>query len=634
MRKKSFFNGFNAKLALAIVALTGSLLTGCYKDEGLDIIDPDQIDLPAATYTLVGTVVNVNGELVSDATVTVSPNTDFEQNGASFTAAVAPGDVKITVTPKADAGYKGVVEKTVRVKKVNAGQSAVYTETIVLTKVEDPVVEKVDAKYNVKVSAFASNDLTTKLNAADYSVTLTNGKGEKVTPTNGEYVDLAYGIYNVVVTPTDATKFEAYTSSLTLSQVKVAPDTDNLNAEVYAVLVVKSEEKPEKEYKILSAFVDASGDKGELVITNLKLTKDGATIAESQSDYIIYLDQYIKGETHVYQLHVNYKDNGVAKVKTVTYGASVSSVSVVLVENQSSVEVNDGKVEEDIEQALDEDTELKVEEGTQIYMIVNGVEVPYSGTFDVVRQTWEESEQTTLRAFEGTPQGLKFSKPLQITFKDDWGGELGALELQYWNDETGWGTDGTGSVKNVGESYVMNVEHFSKFKAEVAFKDTILSTTPDTDTKITTVKDGMNDEASSITVPFEFKVKYGNKISDVDAAIRKAGFSNSDAVRYVSDIINQTLAKHGYTNYADEHSETAWITIPAWSCLDSVTKTLPIEIIEFKFTIADKQPIIISVTNWNGQYIIDPKIVTFGHGHGHSHGHGQGNAGGGIIEAE
>ncbi len=124
MKKKSFFNGFNAKLALAVVALTGSLLTGCYKDEGLDIIDPDQIGLPAATYTLVGTVVNGNGELVSDATVTVSPNTTFKQNGASFTAAVAPGDVKITVTPKADAGYKGVVEKTVRVEKVNAGQSA------------------------------------------------------------------------------------------------------------------------------------------------------------------------------------------------------------------------------------------------------------------------------------------------------------------------------------------------------------------------------------------------------------------------------------------------------------------------------------------------------------------------------
>ena len=184
--------------------------------------------------------------------------------------------------------------------------------------------------------------------------------------------------------------------------MKVAPDTDNLNAEVYAVLVVKSEEKPEKEYKILSAFVDASGDKGELVITNLKLTRDDVTIAESQSDYIIYLDQYIKGETHVYQLHVNYKDNGIAKVKTVTYGAGVSSVSVVLVENQSSVEVNDGKVEENIEAPIDDNTSMQLEKGTEIFLN----DEPYSGTFDVVSTSYQIFEPTTIRSFEGTPDGL------------------------------------------------------------------------------------------------------------------------------------------------------------------------------------------------------------------------------------
>ena len=634
MKKKSFFNGFNAKLALAVVALTGSLLTGCYKDEGLDIIDPDQsTTLPAATYTLVGTVVDANGELVSDATVAVSPNTSFKQNGASFTAAVAPGDVKITVTPKANAGYKGVVEKTVNVAPIKAGQSAVYTETIVLTKADEPVVEKVDAKYNVKVLAFASDDLNTPL-ATGYSVKLTNGKGETMSPaSDGKYSDLAHGIYNVVVTPTDATKFEAYTTSLTLSQVKVNPDTENLDAEVYAVLMVKEAVQPEKEYKILTAYIDIEED---LTITKLALQKDGETIAESQSNYIIYLDQYIKGETHTYKLIVNYEDNGIAKVKTFAYGNGVSSLSVVLVANQGSVEVNDGKVEEDIEQDLDEDTELKVEEGTEIYIKIGDVETPYSGTFDVVRQTWEEYNPTTLRAFEGTPDGLIFKgKPLQITFKDNWGGELGALELQYWNDETGWKSDGTGSVKSVGNtSYVMNIEHFSKFKAEVTFESSILSAVPDTYTKVTTVTNGKNDEASAISVPFEFKVKNGSEISDVNAAIREAGFNNNNAVAYISNIINETLANnYGYVNSVYEYSQTKYIEIPAWSCLDSVTKTMPIEVIKFEFIIANK-PIVINVTNWNGEYKISPEIVTFGHGHGHSHGHGQGNAGGGIIEAE
>ena len=630
MKKKSFFNGFNAKLALAVVALTGSLLTGCYKDEGLDIIDPDQIGLPAATYTLVGTVVNGNGELVSDATVTVSPNTTFKQNGASFTAAVAPGDVKITVTPKADAGYKGVVEKTVRVEKVNAGQSAVYTETIVLAKVDEPVVEKVDAKYNVKVSAFASNDLSTKLNAADYSVTLTNGKGEKITPTNGEYVDLAYGIYNVVVTPTDATKFEAYTSSLTLSQVKVAPDTDNLNAEVYAVLVVKSEEKPEKEYKILSAFVDVD-DSDNLVVTNLKLTKDDATIAESQSNYIIYLDQYIKGETHVYKLYVNYKDNGLAKTKTLTYGAEVSSLSVVLVANQSSIEVNDGKVEENIEAPIDDSTTMEVEKGTEIEL--NGKS--YSGTFDVVSTFYQNSEPTTIRSFEGTPDGLVFkNNPLKISFKDAWGGDLGALNLLYMKKDGQWFSDGTGSVEKIGESYVMNVEHFSHFKAEVSIKDTTIVTTPKKSVVVTPVKNGMNDNPTEIQERFEYIEKYGNEVSDVNEAVRKAGFKNENAVGYVSNIISQLLNDLGYYigDYYEQPADT-YITIPAWSCLDSVTRTTQTSVIEVKVTIAGKE-VVVNITNWNGNSVFTPEIATFGHGHGHSHGHGQGNAGGGIIEAE
>ena len=59
MKKKSFFNGYNAKLALAVVALTGSLLTGCYKDEGLDIIDPDQsVTLPWTLNTGCGLMEN------------------------------------------------------------------------------------------------------------------------------------------------------------------------------------------------------------------------------------------------------------------------------------------------------------------------------------------------------------------------------------------------------------------------------------------------------------------------------------------------------------------------------------------------------------------------------------------------
>ena len=85
MKKKSFFNGYNAKLALAVVALTGSLLTGCYKDEGLDIIDPDQsVTLPAAQYTITGTIYSAEGTILTNATVASDKGT-VTQNSGSFT---------------------------------------------------------------------------------------------------------------------------------------------------------------------------------------------------------------------------------------------------------------------------------------------------------------------------------------------------------------------------------------------------------------------------------------------------------------------------------------------------------------------------------------------------------------------
>ena len=103
MKKKSFFSGFNAKMALAIVALSGALLTGCYKDDGLDVNGPaGEVILPNATYTITGSVVNPNGELIAngDATMTIG-GASVELNGGSFTYQTeTTGPVAIVVTPK------------------------------------------------------------------------------------------------------------------------------------------------------------------------------------------------------------------------------------------------------------------------------------------------------------------------------------------------------------------------------------------------------------------------------------------------------------------------------------------------------------------------------------------------------
>lgn len=126
MKKKNFINGLSARLAFAIVALTGVLLTGCYKDDGLDVNGGiGEIVLPPATYTINGTIFDAGtGAAITDATVTVQPNTAFAMNGNSFTSEVAPGNVTITVTAE---NYE-TVTRVVTIDKINAGQAAVYPQ--------------------------------------------------------------------------------------------------------------------------------------------------------------------------------------------------------------------------------------------------------------------------------------------------------------------------------------------------------------------------------------------------------------------------------------------------------------------------------------------------------------------------
>ena len=57
MKKKSLFSGFNAKLALTVVALSGALLTGCYQDEGLDANSPGGNSNPLTPVYVISGVV-------------------------------------------------------------------------------------------------------------------------------------------------------------------------------------------------------------------------------------------------------------------------------------------------------------------------------------------------------------------------------------------------------------------------------------------------------------------------------------------------------------------------------------------------------------------------------------------------
>jgi len=185
MKKKSFFNGYNAKLALAVVALTGSLLTGCYKDEGLDVIDPDQsVTLPAAQYTITGTIYSSEGAILTAATVTSDKGTVAQKAGSFTISGLSAGEVKVT------AKCTGFDDQTttVSIAELKPGQAVVYPVNFVLG--QTATTKEVDVKYNLKVTV-----LDEDMKVLDDAQVVVYGAG--ATEVDYETTPLAAGAYKI-----------------------------------------------------------------------------------------------------------------------------------------------------------------------------------------------------------------------------------------------------------------------------------------------------------------------------------------------------------------------------------------------------------------------------------------------------
>lgn len=165
MKKKIFLSGINAKTALAIVALSGALLTGCYKDDGLDVNDPaGSVTLPAATYTIAGTVIDAEtGQPIDGATVK-GAGSDIPTVNGNFTIAA---EAKVYTLEVIKDGYdKGTA--TVDVKPLQAGQAAVYS----------PVIRLAPKKNGTYTLNFKVLEETTPI--TDAKISLYNTAGELI----------------------------------------------------------------------------------------------------------------------------------------------------------------------------------------------------------------------------------------------------------------------------------------------------------------------------------------------------------------------------------------------------------------------------------------------------------------------
>ena len=145
MKSKFFGNG--AKLALAVLAVCGTLFTSCYEKA-----EVDEATKPApAKYYIAGTITDATtGQVLTTATVTLGG----ESVGATFNKEVSYKAEGYSLEVSATGYY--TVSKQVYLNQVSDGQTSVATVDVALVSVEattiPPVVPPTDPKTDVAES--------------------------------------------------------------------------------------------------------------------------------------------------------------------------------------------------------------------------------------------------------------------------------------------------------------------------------------------------------------------------------------------------------------------------------------------------------------------------------------------------
>lgn len=640
MKKKTFLSKFAARFMAAALMVSSVAMTGCYKDDGLDVTFPGgSVVVPDATYAISGTVSDYEtGAAVNLTEVITSAGTAKVDGNGAFHVALTKADVPesgvtVNLTFKAE-GYDDV-QRSVFVKHIADGSSVVYPLSVTVKKAAE-VVEYVDVVYNLK---FIVKNAETGEAISNITPVV-----EGTADANGNY---AAGEY-VVTTPAVEGQYYASATAVSLPEAQVVKGENNVRTsviELNVIPVVDEQPKPEAEYvKVYGEILDNRG----ILATAQRVILKGIDIEPlyNTSSFSFTVNKEKFGACKLIAEVKNANETGVIQTTAGIEPTEVDAYYVVLefgckvVDGKESVEeggnnsgslvpdIENDEVQETVSTTMADGTTITLEKGTQ-------TNLGNRTLFLVRNKDAEEVDENSvsIRSYIGLPDGATFNPGLKIGFADIYGGQLGNnFYIEYQAADGSWSKDAESTVSLAGNIYTMDIRHFSTFRASLNY-DTESATESMTTTDLQEIN-YMNSNEESVDYTLTYEGYEGTKYADyaklqADVA---AAFSNEKAQALVMSIIKNLCpeAKEDYT----AKTYTGKVTIPGWTLLNTADVTTVKETATYTLTINGKS-ITFSVEKIASVTLsaTDKNMTHVGHGHGHGHGDDN-NAGGGIIVNE
>lgn len=640
MRKNVIMGNLAIKSVAFTLLLSSVSLTGCYKDQRLDVNDPNTgtVVVPAAAYSISGTVTDFETGAPVECKVTATKGTVKDLGNGAYNVSLTKEEVgegvQVDLTFTAE-NYTGTT-RSVYVQKISDGSTIVYPVSVSLKKVSTPV-EYVDVEYKLNLT-FVDDETGEPVSDVAYTVE----GGEKV----GE--NYAAGEYLIKTTKTD--KYYASVTALSLPEAKVEKGEDNVVTRnvVINLKSVTVAPTPDEYITITGTIMDKDNK-----LAKAQVVKVNGTTVEPKYNVYYFSFNVNKKEAKNNTLEVEAQILNANGTDIITASHVVNNVSEIngkdlvlkfpcaVKDGQEYIEGDDatGSVNPDIEDGVVTETVNNImSDGTTILLNKGTVTNLGDQNLILVRNTAEEENSSdataVIRSYIGLPEGTTFNPALEVKFADNYGGELGNnFELQYLGADGTWTTDSEGDVSFANGVYTMSVPHFSTFRASMKY-NTEYSTTTLSTTEVVEINRMNNDEDPLNDFALRYNGKAGSKYADYNKIVEdvNANFSNENARALVLNTIK------GICPDAKEEFETkeyvGYTNIPGWTLLNNADVTTTTETVTYTVTVNGKSISFAVETIKSIEISANEKNMThIGHSHGHGHGD-LNNAGGGIVIGE